>query len=463
MDGRFLQPSLAGIKALAFYLTGYYSEAATAYRQHYSEAVGEGWSSGDPSQDAILQGDIQRVKALANQLIERSPADIAALLSLGEVAIEEKQYRQALELFSKVLEKEKDQFDALLLSSIAQNALGAHGEAIESLNRALRHWKTERRIASFLAVLKTTGDLAARPRAERPLCLLAHYYRYLRIFDRSNARPAIAYAQAAIAAGDHPDNAYLTLGTIAYRENRREQALPHFLKAIEVNSKNALAYRWAATVYSDRGDLPNEYRMLKASYESAPDEPLYIERLGHFLRQKLGDYHQALALSLKVLEKNPNNVNELGWAGYFYSALGDGERSLQYYEKAIRLEPRNPFLRESLGNSLTEMGNIEDAFQAYQTSISIAPSRPGPHARLGYIYASTERFREAKEHYEQAFKNGERGLENLEALCGVYHGLGEFERAATCFERLLSVDPNNASARHLYSYTLRNLREKASK
>lgn len=305
--------------------------------------------------------------------------------------------------------------------------------------------------------------MAARPKAERPLCLLAHYYRYLRIFDRSNARAAIAYAEAAIAARDHPDYAHLTLGTIAFRRHKREQALDHFLKAVNLNSKNALAYSWAARVYSDRGDLPNEYRMLKSSYDAASDDPFYIEGLGYFLRQKLGDYHQAIALSLKVLEKNPNNVAELGWAGYFYGTLGEEDRAVQYYEKAIRLEPQNPFLHESLGNTLREMGRTEEAIQAYQKSISIAPFRPSAHAKLAYAYARAERFREAKDHYEQAFQYGERDLAPFEALCGLYHQLGEFERAATCLQRLLSVDPDNAPAQHLYSYTLRNLRGKTQK
>jgi tetratricopeptide (TPR) repeat protein len=463
MDRRFFQPSLAGTRAFALYLLGYYSEAATGYREHYSEAIREGWTSGDPSQDALLQGDLQRAKTLANQTIERSPGNIAGLLNLGEVAIEEKQYREALALFSKVLEKERDQFDALLLSSVAQAHLGAYREAMDSVNRALRYWRVEVRIASFLLALKTTGDLASRPKAQRPLCLLAHYYRYLRIFDRSNARTSGAYAKAAIAAGDHPDNAHLNLGTIAYRENKKEQALKHFLKAIDLNPKNALAYRWAAWVYSGRGDLPNEYRMLKAAYETAPQDPFYTEGLGHFLRDKLGDYQQALTLSLKALEKNPRNVAELGWAGYLYGALGDEERAVEYYEKAIHVAPRNPFLHESLGTTLREMGRTEEAIQAYQKSISIEPRRPSPHARLGYMYAMAGHSGEAKHHYEQAFRYGEKDLASYETLCGLYHQLGEFEHAATCFERLLSVNPDNAAARHLYSYTLRNLREKTPK
>ena len=463
MDGRLFQLSLTGTKAFALYLLGYYSEAATSYREHYAEAMQKGWSSGDPSQDALLQGDLQRAKALANQLSQEPTGGIAALLDLGEVAIEEKQYRQALELFSKVLEKERDQFDALLLSSIAHAHLGAYGEAIDSLNRALRYSRTEWRISSFLLALKTTGDLASRPKAERPLCLLAHYYRYLRIYDRSNSRPSVAYAKAAIAAGDHPDKAYLDLGIIAYLQNKKEQALEQFLKAIQLNPKNALAYRWASRVYSGRGDLPNEYRTLKAAYENAPDDPFHIEDLGHFLRQKLGDYHQALTLSLTALEKNPTNVAELGWTGYFYSALGDEERALRYYGKAIGLEPQNPFLRESLGITLSDMGRTEEAIQAYQKSISINPYRPGPYTRLAYIYATTERFREAKDHYEKAFRHGEKDLGSYEALCGLYHQLGEFEPAAKCLQWLLTVDPDNAPARHLYSYTLKNLREKASR
>ena len=134
---------------------------------------------------------------------------------------------------------------------------------------------------------------------------------------------------------------------------------------------------------------------------------------------------------------------------------------MQYYERAIALEPQDPSLHERLGTTLWDFGKAEAAIQAYQKSISIDPSRPGPHSKLGYAYLREGRRRDAKDQYETALRYGATDLASLETLCSVYHWLGEFEHAADCLRRVLSLDPNNIPARHLYSYTLRNLRGKA--
>jgi tetratricopeptide (TPR) repeat protein len=360
------------------------------------------------------------------------------------------------------LEKERDQFDALLLSSIAQAHLAAYGEAIDALNRALRYPKIESRIVSFLSLLQFTGSLAARPTSERPLCLLAHYYRYLRIFDGSNAAAAVAHAKAAIAASDYPEKAHLSWGVVEYRRNRNDRALDHFLTAIELDNEYALAYRWAASVYSERGDLANEYKMLRAAYESASEDPFHSEDLAHFLSEKLGDYEQALALSLNSLKKNPTNAAELARAAYLYAVLGDEKQAMRYYEDAIRLEPRNPLLHEQFGMALTDMERAGEAMEAYLKSISIEPRRPAVHSRLAHLYTREGRFDDARRHYEQAFRYGESDLASLESLCGVYHQLGEYERAARCLQRVLSIDPDNIPAQHLYSYVRRNVTRKVS-
>src|SRR4030095_4589905 len=163
-------------------------------------------------------------------------------------------------------------------------------KAISMINRALRSNETESRVTPFFKVLEVTGDLASLPDIKKPLCLLAHYYRYLQIFDSSNGKIAAEYATRAIASGDQPDDAYLTLGVIYNKEGDEEMALHTFLKAMEVNPKNTEAYRLAVQIYSGRKDLLNEYRMRKAAYEMAPEDPFYSVFFSRFLAEKLGDY-----------------------------------------------------------------------------------------------------------------------------------------------------------------------------
>jgi tetratricopeptide (TPR) repeat protein len=205
MDGRFFAFSGTGLKGLALYMAGNYDGAARAYRAHVAGLVRQHRDNVDPAWAALVTGDFQTAKRLSLQQVEARSAPRYPLLTLGEVALAENDAPRALHHFSQVLVRETDQFDALLLASVAHARLRDYGSAIDSLKRALRYDRVDTRITSFLTALEATGTLARGP--ERPLCLLAHYHRYLRIFDSSHAAAAIRYAEKAIAAGDRADDA----------------------------------------------------------------------------------------------------------------------------------------------------------------------------------------------------------------------------------------------------------------
>ncbi|MGI0016465.1 MAG: tetratricopeptide repeat protein, partial [Nitrososphaera sp.] len=308
MDERFFfYSSLHSARGLALYLIGDYSGATRAYRAHYKQIYENYLDPADNEWYALMRGDLLKAKELSQKSLQENPSSIHPLLTLGEIALEENAFDEALSLFDKVLKKNKDQFDALLLSSVAYARSRAFEKAIESLNRALRYNRIQSRTTSFLRALEVTGDLTQLPSRERPWCLLAHYHRYLRIFDPTKGRTAIRYAEKAIQAGDRPDDAYLTMGIVHTKHWNTDIALQAFLKAIDVNQKNAEALRWAARTYSKRGDVGNEYRFVRAAYEVAPMDPYYADALHHVVTEKLGDFHQAMALNHQALLKDPND------------------------------------------------------------------------------------------------------------------------------------------------------------
>lgn len=467
IDGRFFQLSFSGIKGLALYEVGDYSGAAKAYRAHFREANAyrsnfqevyqAERAAEDPAWEAFLQGDLQTARENSEKALEKNPSAIGPLLNLGEIALEEGVQDQALDIFNRVLQKRANQFDALLLSSVAYARTGDYRKAINMINRALRSNRTELRITTFLKVLEVTGDLSGLPGSERPLCLLAHYYRYLQILDSSNGRIAVAYAMKAIASGDQPDDAYLTLGVIYSKEGEEERALHAFLKAMELNPKNTEAYRLAVQIYSGRKDLLNEYRLRKAAYEIAQGDPFYAVPFSRFLTEKLGDYAQALAVTERLLETAPNETAVLYEAGDLYRLMGDPKRSMEYYRKALRLKPQNPSLHEGIGNSLAELGKKNEAMKAYRTALAIGPNRPQPHLGLARIYLNERRYKEAIKEYEAADQLGKVEASQRVSLCVLYHQVSEFKRAANCLKQVLSEDPHNAVAHHLLPYTLKIL------
>src|SRR6266545_5548335 len=100
MDARWFQFSLRGVQALTLYALGDLSGAARAYSAHFKQA-----------------GEIKETAAFADRALQANPSVVGPLLTRGEIALEENDLRGALGFFARVLGKDADQFDALLLSS----------------------------------------------------------------------------------------------------------------------------------------------------------------------------------------------------------------------------------------------------------------------------------------------------------------------------------------------------------
>jgi tetratricopeptide (TPR) repeat protein len=450
MDGRFFQPSLRGVQGLGLYLVGDYAGAARAYRAHFRERPNE-LAPGNPALNALIRGDRGEARRLVAKILQGSPDNIGALLTLGQLELEEGANVKALNAFERVLASRTDQYDALLLSSVALAQTGASGKAIDALNRALRHDWLEDRLISFLSVLEATGQLASLRSDKRPNCLLATYHRYLRIYDGSHAGPAVAYAGEAIKAGDRPADAYLTIGIVHDKRNDPEAALVAFRKAIEIDPTHAEAHRRAAIAFGDLGDLANQYRMYRAAFAAAPEDALYARELSFFLRTRLGDYSAALELALGRHKENPYDVEAITQIAFLYNDLGEFDRSIEYARRGLTMAPRHDDLYDALSQSLARLGRFDEAIKVGEAWIARSPRNGGAHAHLGDYYVRANRIKEARRALEYADELGALQEDGLSELCTLYFRIQENERALGCFRRVLAANPGSTKDRYYIS------------
>jgi len=302
------QPSVAGVRAFALYLNGRYGDAARAYREAHRGPV---WASdtGDPTGAwAVAAGDTALAERRARTALEAFPTALEPRVTLAEVALDRGGLAEASRELSAVLAAHSDHIEALYLNAVVHGRAGRAGEAIDALNRALRSGYAGARRATPFRLLELAGDLHARPAAERPLCLLAHLFRYLRIFDGAHAARALAYAELAVAANDRPADAWLTIAVVQDKLGRHEAAMQAVRHALAADPRHAEAYRWAAVEARQRGDLLLQYRMIRKAFESALTDPYYVEDLSRVVLGGLGDAHTMAALMEQALAADPNNA-----------------------------------------------------------------------------------------------------------------------------------------------------------
>jgi tetratricopeptide (TPR) repeat protein len=439
MDGRFFGGTLPAARALGHYFVGDYSGAARLYRaavrrQTLAAAPALSWS-------LLARGELEQAAVQARMESHAAPTDAEPLLTLAEIALARRDDATALAHAGQALELRRDDHDALLITAVAHARKGAHQAAIDSLGRALRNDGVERRITVFLAVLEATGELDDRPADQRPNCLLAHLHRYLHMYDSSHARPASRHAQRAIEMRDHADDAYVTLGIIHAKEGRPTRALAAFRQALGVNPHNTAALLGAARFRADRGEIDEEYRLLRAAFEADNNDRFVVARFHGFLVDKLGDYAQALSFAEAAVASNPRDGDAWWRRGHVQTQVGDHREALHSYHRAAALMPRTAELHDHIGSALAELGQDEEAFAAYGQAMARDPGRPQPHLGLAVLHRKSRRWTEAIQEFETAARLGARVPVGL---CELYFETRRLAAATLCATAVLTHDPDNA-------------------
>jgi Tfp pilus assembly protein PilF len=452
MDGRFFVRSFPGTRALAHYFAGDYRGAAHFYRLDLARRAATISPEQAWSWTTMMKGDLDRAAFEAKAESSRAPDHPAPVLTLAEIALAEGDPSAAIVLAERVLRTERDDYDALLVITVARGRQGRVDSAIDALKRAVRYDRVEQRITVFLSVLELTGELESRPASARPNCLLAHLHRYLRIYDPSHAGAATRYARRAIAAGDRPDDAYVTLAVVQAKQGYRRAALEAYERALEINPRNTAALLGAARYRADRGEMAEEYRLTKAAFEVAPEDAFVAATFHGLLMEKIGDYRQARAMAEVAVTADPNDAE--GWRrlAHVMSYLGDHHGALEAYQRAAALAPRVAELQTNIGNALVELGRPAEAVGAYKRAIALEPLGPEPHYGLGRVYGKDQRWADALREYEVGYALGGRDINHVVGLCELYWETGQAERANACLVEVLTRDPDNQRGQALLEH-----------
>jgi tetratricopeptide (TPR) repeat protein len=86
-----------------------------------------------------------------------------------------------------------------------------------------------------------------------------------------------------------------------------------------------------------------------------------------------------IQLSLKKLEKSPNDPAEHRALARRYLQLGESGEAIRHLNEVVRLEPeqgRNHYL---LGDALAEAGQLDEALAAFREAMKLEPEQPQPY------------------------------------------------------------------------------------
>ena len=267
---------------------------------------------------------------------------------------------------------------------------------------------------------------------------------YLGIERGSDAR---RLAEKAISVDPNSVVAYQTLG-LAHRLNfDLEESAAAYSRALELDGNSAASKRSLAEMKRALGK-PDEaaalYREIVAANDndSAAATGLILSLFGS------GKIAEAEAEMARSLERNPQNLNLLAGAAYWYAANDSGEKAVELARKAVEMEPRYIWGHIALARGLMGQRRPVEAER-----VLVMARQYGNFPTLEYEIASARLmsgfYREAVEELQKSFSMKD-GLVQTRLGGRVsreeksFADLIAYERRASIFETGPADNPENA-------------------
>lgn len=182
----------------------------------------------------------------------------------------------------------------------------------------------------------------------------------------------------AVAKSPDSARAQTNLGVALADQGRRDEALRHYRRALQLDPRSFCALNNLGNVHFALGRTEQAARAYAQAVRLAPSYAEAHSNLGAAL-EKLGRLDDALASCREALRLRPDYADAHNNAGNALRAAGRSQESVADYERAIALYRRfdRPALEaracNNLANALADLGRVDEALSLYARALRLCP------------------------------------------------------------------------------------------
>lgn len=172
---------------------------------------------------------------------------------------------------------------------------------------------------------------------------------------------ATACFRSAIHHNDRHYNAWYGLGLVFYRQEKNQDALVHFKRALKINASNSVLHCYLGMVLQAQGANDAALRVFDDAIRLDPKNNMAKFRKASSL-VKLGQFQEALAELERVKENAPKEAQVYFSMGKIYKMLGQLDRAIVCLTKAMDLDAKNTNYIKSVIDKLDRDDAGDDLF-----------------------------------------------------------------------------------------------------
>ena len=275
-----------------------------------------------------------------------------------------------------------------------------------------------------------------------------------------------------------------------HRAGRMAEAEECYQQIIESWPEAAKPRHLLGILYGQNARADDAVEQIAAAARLAPDNPIYVNDLGHALlaahrhaeaaeayrraielRPDFADAHfnlanllrqqgkprEAIAAYRRAIGANPGALHvyiNLGVTLQEVAAYGEAIKALH---QAIAIDARSFAAHYNLGIVLAAQRRFDEAIVAYRNALAIDPQAPSAHLNLGFVLQQVHRIDEAIVCYERAIAAAPDLAQAHINLGGALYEKGQLTEALGVIRRALALDPRNAETHVNLAQTLQAL------
>ncbi len=297
------------------------------------------------AQALVRTGNNAQAQSELTSLSKEFPKDNQVQVELGLLALSQKKYSEANEIFTKLRATGDERATAGLAETYS--ARKEFDKAIPLLNEGLKK--------SPDSVLLTRELAATAAAAGHYDVAITEFHKIVTLHPRSV-------------------DDLLGLGDVYGLKGDLNSAITAYQQALGVSSTNLNAGLGLSRALASAGRT-NE---AKAQYESVlkahPDDPMVLNDFAYFLVDNGGDTDQALRLAQRAVEKSPDQPGYSDTIACIYLKKGQKGSALQIFSNLVRKYPDFATFRYHFGMALLENGDKGRARKELQTALASHPS-----------------------------------------------------------------------------------------
>ena len=183
---------------------------------------------------------------------------------------------------------------------------------------------------------------------------------------------------------------YNLLGLISEQQEKFEDAMEYYRKAIECDIEDPEGYLNIATLYANMKKFKEADKFFaKALSLKKPTSTLYYNYALYCSGK--GDTIRGIKYYKASIKLDPSNIQAINNLGAIYFQKNQFDKAIFYFEITLRLQPRSPQRMLNLAMAYLKNGNKNKAESMIKRAIAIDPDMPALHT-LQKMVKETKKF-----------------------------------------------------------------------